>query len=1017
MLPTKKPRMTAGKASVQSSFKRNALALALLGCLSGMPVEAASYIEQGRLHDAASWRSEEFKSNWGLGAIGADFAYARGLSGAGVQVGVYDSGVDLRHGEFAGKPNIGVLMADTGCMSGTVLAGGCFFSEGDRSSVDVFAPLPPEALLALEEAIADGNLTREQLDTYLNNVGARYNPHGTHVAGTALANRDGSGVHGVAYAANLSAVNRFSNSYQDGPAPLADRLSIPIPRAEAVENTYAQMHKQNVRVVNHSWATPLAPDNEADLDSRLSQIHAPQNQEIKALADAAIKYGMLQVWAAGNSPSVNGSPQTAPIPGLHASLPRAIAELEPYWLSVVNLNKDLTLSDISYRCGFSKDWCLAAPGTDITSSWVIGPVKTSNHYDNNGDVDGFEVTGDKAEFGYVPASGTSFAAPHVTGGLALLMERFPYLNNPQIRDVLLTTATDLGEPGVDDVYGWGLMNLKKAIDGPGQMRVDTVVDMDRPAGGAIVWQGGAWDDWRNDISGPGRLEKTGIGWLRLSGNNSFAGATLKQGILELDGSNNLKGDVIVDGGTLRLNGSLAVQGDYQQAVGSTLMTGLTTPTAPAKLQVSNQASINGGTLYLSAQPNSYYLGQRYSILQANNALSGEFTAIDRREFSPFLSVTQVKEANNLLVEFGRGQSLASVADTPNRRAVANAADTSALSSPLLQRLTSLFPEQAPSALDQLSGELHATTQAVLTENSRVLRQAVFDRQRLAPDNRAAGSETANRGVWVQMPRQSGQLAGDDGIARTSHSSTGLLVGFDHQLEQGTRLGVVAGGGSSDVKAGSRGKATVDTYQLGLHAGHNWDAFGLYGGIAYAQHEIQTKRRVSFPGVENRLTAKYASRTVQTFAEANYKFSHDFWDWQPYLQLANVQQRSDGFNERGGMAALRGKRSKENVNLTTGGVRVNLDLGKAQVGPSWLSVRGGLAYTRANGDLQPTTQAAWDGGRVMSVSGAPLDRLSTRLELGATARLTRDSAIDLAFSQQRGERTRDQSITAQYSLQF
>lgn len=46
------------------------------------------------------------------------------------------------------------------------------------------------------------------------------------------------------------------------------------------------------------------------------------------------------------------------------------------------------------------------------------------------------------------------------------MERFPYLDNPQIRDVLLTTATDLGEPGVDDVYGWGLINLKKPSTAP-----------------------------------------------------------------------------------------------------------------------------------------------------------------------------------------------------------------------------------------------------------------------------------------------------------------------------------------------------------------------------------------------------------------------------------------------------------------------------------------------------------------------------------------------------------------------
>ncbi len=109
--------------------------------------------------------------------------------------------------------------------------------------------------------------------------------------------------------------------------------------------------------------------------------------------------------------------------------------------------------------------------------------------------------------------------------------------------------------------------------------------------------------------------------------------------------------------------------------------------------------------------------------------------------------------------------------------------------------------------------------------------------------------------------------------------------------------------------------------------------------------------------------------------------------------------------------------KESVNLTTGGVRLNLDLGKAQIGPSWLSVRGALAYTHASGDLQPSTQAAWDGAGVMTVSGAPLDRLSTRMELGATARLTRASAIDLSFTRQRGERTRDQSLTAQYTLQF
>ncbi|MGX5797617.1 S8 family peptidase, partial [Pseudomonas sp. E2-15] len=450
MSPTKNAQAAAKKAPAQSSFKRNAIALFVLGCLSGMPVEAASYVEQGRLHDAASWRSDEFKSNWGLGAVGADYAYARGLSGAGIRLGVYDSGTDLRHSEFAGKPAIGVLMADTGCMSGTVLENGCFYTEGDRAAVTVIDSLPPEALAALEEAITDGILTREQLDEYLRVVGTAYDAHGTHVAGTALANRDGYGVQGVAYAANLSAVRKYGNTYLGGPLAITAISRAPLPTDAAVNTAYAQLHSQNVRVVNNSWGSAFSPANETELDLALSETETSVYSELKAIADNAIKYGMLQVWSAGNVTTANESPQTAPNAGLHPSLPRAIAELEPYWLTVVNLSKELTLGDYSKRCGFSKDWCLAAPGTDINSSWVAGSIQTENHLDQDDGVNGFAVTGDKPELGYMLSSGSSMAAPHVTGGLALLMQRFPYLDNPQIRDVLLTTATDLGEPGVDD---------------------------------------------------------------------------------------------------------------------------------------------------------------------------------------------------------------------------------------------------------------------------------------------------------------------------------------------------------------------------------------------------------------------------------------------------------------------------------------------------------------------------------------------------------------------------------------
>lgn len=51
----------------------------------------------GNPGDAASWRSDEFNADWGLGAMGADHAYARGLTGKGVRLALFDTGSALAH--------------------------------------------------------------------------------------------------------------------------------------------------------------------------------------------------------------------------------------------------------------------------------------------------------------------------------------------------------------------------------------------------------------------------------------------------------------------------------------------------------------------------------------------------------------------------------------------------------------------------------------------------------------------------------------------------------------------------------------------------------------------------------------------------------------------------------------------------------------------------------------------------------------------------------------------------------
>jgi serine protease len=65
---------------------------------------------------------------------------------------------------------------------------------------------------------------------------------------------------------------------------------------------------------------------------------------------------------------------------------------------------------------------------------------------------------------YAFYSGTSMATPHVSGVAALVWSRFPACTNQNIRDALAFTAQDLGTTGLDNSYGFGLVQAKNAFD-------------------------------------------------------------------------------------------------------------------------------------------------------------------------------------------------------------------------------------------------------------------------------------------------------------------------------------------------------------------------------------------------------------------------------------------------------------------------------------------------------------------------------------------------------------------------
>ncbi|MEM1019508.1 MAG: S8 family peptidase [Pseudomonadota bacterium] len=99
----------------------------------------------------------------------------------------------------------------------------------------------------------------------------------------------------------------------------------------------------------------------------------------------------------------------------------------------------------SNRAGIASDVFVVAPGSDIRATGL--------------DNDEFFV------------SGSSFSAPHVSGAIAVLYDLFPNLTAEEMVELITTTATDLGDPGVDAIYGHGLINLEEAIQPQGTMQV------------------------------------------------------------------------------------------------------------------------------------------------------------------------------------------------------------------------------------------------------------------------------------------------------------------------------------------------------------------------------------------------------------------------------------------------------------------------------------------------------------------------------------------------------------------
>ena len=317
--------------------------------------------------NADSFRTDEYKAMGDnvLDLINAAAAYAQGYTGKGVTFGVADVGtVNFSHPEFSGKTGSGVV-----------------FDELESSDV----PLTWEAVY-----------------------------HPTPVASIAAADKNGFGMHGVAYDADIASSSVMGHYYGGG-------------GFESSNSFYDNyLTNPDIKLINNSWGSYLYLLDEKDFNEGIAYFQSDiANFEI----EKAVNNDKLLIFAAGNSGHLTAAIENNldVLTGDKAFNDNIITVTAAKANSFTKNGNDgfyvqsdaiAIFSDLAM---YNEDTTLSASGWNINSA--------------NAD---FAASGEYYSYSY----GTSMAAPIVTGVGALVQQAFPYLSAKQIGDVLLSTANN-----------------------------------------------------------------------------------------------------------------------------------------------------------------------------------------------------------------------------------------------------------------------------------------------------------------------------------------------------------------------------------------------------------------------------------------------------------------------------------------------------------------------------------------------------------------------------------------------
>ena len=412
---------------------------------------------------AQQFQSKEYENQWGLATIRADIGYANvrllkgkdAKPGAGARIGVIHMGIAVDHPAFKGQ---GIEVQGVNLMGGT----GVNAPESLDSDEPSYGTAVSSVIIA-----RPGPWLTENGYWHL----GRFHPES--ISG---------GFPGVAWGASLKmfAVGKFTSKT----VSLELRSYDDSEDGREYRDILSQVDFLNIGV---GYGGIIDAYNKKKLRRFFGK-------RIEAWAQADRAEKTILVWSAGNSSGDSVD--------VESGMPVYFRELRGHTVAVAAVDESGKIASSSNRCGTAADWCIAAPGQEVSVAYyeVVH--------------DGF---GPKLPtFGKGVASGTAFAAAMVTGSLAVMKGLFgDQLSNTDLVARLFATSNKTGRYADKKVYGQGLLDLGAATSPVGEpviVVVGSIVSGGVPLAMSSLASGKAFgDSLRRSVAGEGVVTFDALG--------------------------------------------------------------------------------------------------------------------------------------------------------------------------------------------------------------------------------------------------------------------------------------------------------------------------------------------------------------------------------------------------------------------------------------------------------------------------------------------------------------------------